>query len=121
MRRAGEHCFHDILFPSCHTLDALAVTVLNGVGADRLTLDIAESRQRINAVLLRNQIFYVNLAADVHDFGASVVGVLVTDCHGFGFDNAENFFFACKKLVKFGNLLTNCLQFVLNLDSFKAG
>ena len=103
MCRTGEHCFNNILFASCHALYALAVSVLNGIGADGLTLDVAKSGQRVNAVLLRNQIFHVNLTADVHDFGASFVGILVTDRHGFGFDNAEDFFFACKKLVKLGN------------------
>ena len=79
MRRAGEHGFRQILFAARHAFNTLAAAVLGLVGVDRLTFDIAEVCQRINAGFFGNQIFNIDFARDVDNFRASGVSEFVAD------------------------------------------
>ena len=119
MRRAGEHGLCIILFTPCHTLDALAASVLTLIGRNGLALDITHICKGIYAVLLGNEVLNVNLAADIDDFGTSLVGILVADCGKLFLDNFLDSVLGAENFKVFLDFLHQLVALGNNLVDFK--
>ena len=107
VRVDDEHLGGDVLLAARHARNASAASALELVGIHRKALDVTELRQREHALLLRDQVLNVHLAADGADLCASRVGVFIANRKELLLDDLELFGVAGEYLVIF---LDFCLQ-----------
>ena len=77
--RGGKDRLGIVLVLGGHGSDAAAAAALGAVFADGQALDIAAVGQRVDALLLLDEILDIDLVLDVLDLGAALVAVLVAD------------------------------------------
>lgn len=110
MGGSDKHFLNEVLVPLLDSGNALAASLLNLVLAYGLTLDVADVSKGDNAVLNRDKVLNIDLAADIFDRRSSLVGVFLLYLFkliGNNFKNlciiAENFsklLYLCVKLCK---------------------
>lgn len=103
MRGAGEHSLGNVLLAPCHTLYASAAAVLRLICIDALTLDITESGKSKHTIFIGDKVLYIDLAADIYDFGSSVIAEFVADCRQFVLYNREHLFIGGEYLIEIVN------------------
>ena len=116
-----EHFRRDVLITAGHARDASAASALGFVGVMRQTLDVTELGHRDDAILLRDEVFDIDLAGDGADLGTSGVAVFIADLKRLFLDDRQALIFAFDDLVIFFDLGGERGDLVLDLRLLHVG
>ena len=119
MCRCHEQMLDVILFLQALTGNASAAAFLCAVGVYRQALDIAAVGEGVAAFALLDQILILDLIDHVHDLGAALIAVLVTDGGQFVLQNALDQIDIAENTLKISDFLFQLLIFVLELFTFQ--
>ena len=117
MRAYDEHLGGGVLLPAAHAGNALAAAALDVIRVGRLTLDVAEVRHGQDALLARDQILNVDLAADGGNLGAALVAVLLLDLLRLVLDDAHEARTVRENVAQVGDLRLDRGQLLLELET----
>lgn len=118
---ADEELLHKVLLPPRHARNAAAAAPLGAVGVDRLPLEVAEVGEGDDAVLDRDEVLDVHLAAHRHDFGATFVGVFLADLAELLLDDRHDAAVVAEDRLVFRHPFKDRGQLLLDLDPLHAG
>ena len=120
MARCRKHGIGNVLFAGGQAGDTAAAAALAAVGIDRQALDIAHTGHGIDALLLFDQVFDVDLVLDMRDLGAALVAILFLDLQQAFADDLVNAGGLDQNIVIIGDLGAQLIQFVLDLLALEA-
>ena len=112
---------HEVLVPGGHAADALAAPVLRPVGALGQTLHIAEVGHGDHHVVGLDQVFNVDLAFQMGQLGAALVGEFVADVAHFLLDDAHEQGLVVQQALQIGDGLFQLLIFLQQPLPFQTG
>ena len=119
--RADEQLLHEVLVLVGQARDAPAAPLLHLIGVLGLALDIARVGEGEDALLHRDEVLDVHLAADVGDFGAALVAVLLFQRQQLFLDDGQHLGVVRQNGRPLIDLPVQFVQFVLDLENFQTG
>ena len=115
MRRADEHFLNEILLALLHALHAASAALLRLVFIERHALDIALVGIGDNAVLDLDELLDVQLAGDLGDLGAALVGEFPSDLAKLLGNDLVDLLAITENVLQLGNFLAERKQLVRDL------